>query len=509
MRATILLRYLFSTLLVLASTQAHAKLLGTDVGGTGQDFSASNGVITVSSGVMSATATLGTSYITNDAIDTDKINAADAPADGECVIVLSAASKTFKYDTCATGSSNWTDSGTNGVLSAAETDDEVVIGASATQGAKLAVKGDADEVQFRIVVNATQTTNSFELRNSGNTTTLASISGLGNGFFETLSTRNREASDAGNYIYIASDTSDTGTAFAGVTGALSLGDIIESGSDKWCFYDATPTKLFCIPAASATSTYALFASATSGEPAFRAIVAGDLPIVTTAKGGLGADVSGVTGMVGLSAGVVVDVDTIGELETALASENVFTQSEAAGNFDFTISQTECITLMGSSITCHNAPNGCTNDGVTYTSNGPGFYSFSFPDAATRYGAFYFKTPANMTGTTAILKIGWFDDVTCNGVVVWTVDGDSFAHDGNWWNGGLAGTLITTNSASCTAVTDIQITTTAAFTHSMSPDEFAVLELARTGASGSDTNTGAANIAFLEFCYEVDNINSGE
>jgi len=45
---------------------------------------------------------------------------------------------------------------------------------------------------------------------------------------------------------------------------------------------------------------------------------------------------------------------------------------------------------------------------------------------------------------------------------------------------------------------------------MAADQWAVLEISRdAGDATNDTNTGGANLAFVEFCYEVDNLNSGE
>lgn len=104
----------------------------------------------------------------------------------------------------------------------------------------------------------------------------ASISNTGVGTFYALATVDLEASDNGNYFSVRKDNDDAGTSFAGITGGYSFGDVTETGGNKWCGFDDT-TKLWCIPTPSATATQALFATATSGEPEFRAIADADIP----------------------------------------------------------------------------------------------------------------------------------------------------------------------------------------------------------------------------------------
>ena len=83
---------------------------------------------------------------------------------------------------------------------------------------------------------------------------------------------------------------------------------------------ATATALAANGANCVTSTHFAVGVDASGAAECEAIGTADLPIITTALGGMGADISGYTaGLLGLSGGSAVDVDTIAEVNTALGS----------------------------------------------------------------------------------------------------------------------------------------------------------------------------------------------
>ena len=181
-------------------------------------------------------------------------------------------------------------------------------------------------------------------------------------------------------------------------------------------------------------------------------------------------------------------------------------------------KTECLTMLASAITC-KATGGCTDpadiDGTNFSYRGA-----AFSNSADQSGNFTFKLPENLSGTTASVKFGWIsNNAACsNGTdddVCWEIDGDSFANDAAFNSGSLGATSVGVTDR-CLADGDILVSPAVTFTHSMVAGETAVVAITRDTdesttecAANDDDYAQPATLLWVEFCYEVDNVFSGE
>lgn len=177
-------------------------------------------------------------------------------------------------------------------------------------------------------------------------------------------------------------------------------------------------------------------------------------------------------------------------------------------------QTECLFFTADDLLCNDAA-GCAKETLTGT-------VFDFPTAAfdqttQENGFIEFTLPDNLdvTATTAGITVWWTIDpttacATATETVRWQIDGGSFANDEQFRNATLAGTVLTVGDNCTNADTDnIYEIGPNAFTHAMAAGEHAVLELRRQAADVADDYNDDAHFIALEFCYEIDNVFSGE
>jgi len=92
------------------------------------------------------------------------------------------------------------------------------------------------------------------------------------------------------------NTFNTTCSDSGAAGTLSIVDSDKTSSDQWDVCDGTSLR-WRFPATATDTTYALFATATAGAPAFRAIVDGDIPNTITASNYLALTGGTLTGQV--------------------------------------------------------------------------------------------------------------------------------------------------------------------------------------------------------------------
>jgi hypothetical protein len=180
--------------------------------------------------------------------------------------------------------------------------------------------------------------------------------------------------------------------------------------------------------------------------------------------------------------------------------------------------TECLSLDAAGITCLGT-GGCTDpadiDGTNFS-----FKTAAFATDADDLGSWAFELPDNLSGTTASVTFIWFsDNAACNGGadddVCWTIDGGSFADDAAFETGALGGTEAAVTDK-CTADGDIMRSAAVTFTHGMTAGQTAAVLVRRdtdethaTCTAGSDDYAQDAKLRAVKFCYEVDNVFSGE
>ncbi len=208
--------------------------------------------------------------------------------------------------------------------------------------------------------------------------------------------------------------------------------------------------------------------------------------------------------------------------TRIADWEVFLTSQSDQRLDswidgpFTATKTECVTLENTGITCH-ATGGCTKADVAGD-------NFDYPVAAFTdadgLGTWTFNNGLNVAGTTAAVRIFWTaNDVACNNGsdddVCWTLNAGSAGNSELWQTMTLGGTMVAVTDK-CHTNGDIHIATFPAFTHDISPGERVAIQLGRDAdgtdaecVTGNDDFTGDAKLLAVEFCFEVDNIFSGE
>lgn len=126
----------------------------------------------------------------------------------------------------------------------------------------------------------------------------------------------------------------------------------------------------------------------------------------------------------------------------------------------------------------------------------------------------------MTGATAAVTVTWISDsASCDGVgddddVCWTVDGDSFSDTSVFNTGAIAGVLVAVTDE-CLTQGSLNVVALPTFTHSMVAGELGVLVIGRDidggdcGGAADDDFGQDADLLSVRFCYEVDNVFSGE
>jgi len=220
----------------------------------------------------------------------------------------------------------------------------------------------------------------------------------------------------------------------------------------------------------------------------------------------------------LSSGVIGwEADTPGvDIRLSVDSTDTPIFTSAVGGIGLvTTTATECITFMPGDAT------GVADTDLAGTNFGNRVLSYS--NSADDQGYWNFPVPDNLTGTLAAVTVYWVvNNGLCDGGasadVCWTLDGDSFADDAVYFGGTMAGTLVSVTDTCGGTTGDLNISTLPSFTHSMTAGELGVLEIARDidGTDGAGCNAGGdddlaafADLISVKFCYEVNNVFSGE
>jgi hypothetical protein len=148
-------------------------------------------------------------------------------------------------------------------------------------------------------------------------------------------------------------------------------------------------------------------------------------------------------------------------------------------------------------------------------------SLDFDWLSTDTASWTFELPSNFTGTTAQLQVVWYsNDVSCAGDtdaddVCWIVDGASSADGEIWETKGATGTQNGVTDV-CQADGNLNISDPINLVHTMAASERAFVLLRRDVSNGegicgagTDDYDQLARVLAVRFCYEVDNVFSGE
>lgn len=179
-------------------------------------------------------------------------------------------------------------------------------------------------------------------------------------------------------------------------------------------------------------------------------------------------------------------------------------------------KTECVMLNAAGIKC-STTGGC----ATATVEGTNFdYSTAdFDNTSDEDASWVFDLPENLSGTTATWTAVWMsNNAACDGGatadVCWALDSGSFANDEAFNTGALGGTE-DFETDRCLANGDIMFGPSGTITHGMTAGEHAAVVVRRDvggtdcGAAGDDDLAADASLLAIRFCYEVDNVFSGE
>jgi len=215
------------------------------------------------------------------------------------------------------------------------------------------------------------------------------------------------------------------------------------------------------------------------------------------------------------AGVITGVGNITSDGTVSAID--FAITGITGGIEITNNfPTECVMLDATGGNCLGT-GGCTTE--TIVGGTHDYRTMNFATGADSAATWAFELPDNMIGTTAAVTFVWHSDHTdCDendaDDVCWQIDGDSFADDGAWEAGTLAGTVNGANDI-CILDGDIMYSAPVTFTHSMVKSQRAIVKVFRdvagtpTGCASEDDYTQDAKLLAVRFCYDVDDVFSGE
>jgi hypothetical protein len=174
-------------------------------------------------------------------------------------------------------------------------------------------------------------------------------------------------------------------------------------------------------------------------------------------------------------------------------------------------------LDASAINCSTA-NGCSTSDVAGTNFD---YTVAVFSDADEDGAWSFNLPDNLTGTTAVVTVFWSSaDPACDNNVAgdddvcFVVDSGSAAESDLWETAAMGTSVGETDR--CHTDGDLLVIALPTLTHGMTAGERGYVRLARDAdestahcAAGEDAYTGDAQVLAVKFCYEVDNVFSGE
>lgn len=193
-----------------------------------------------------------------------------------------------------------------------------------------------------------------------------------------------------------------------------------------------------------------------------------------------------------------------------------TRTIGATGMPITPAATECLTLTVIGASC--AAGGCNKGvvlGTFFHYDVARFANSPVPDESATW---IFEVPDNI-GTTAVVSIGWHSNsAACDGGatrdVCWTVDGDSFVDASAFETGTLDAALVAVTD-NCAGDGELMVVALPTFTHSMVGGELGALVVARDADGGNcagatdDDYVNQADLVSVRFCYEVDNVFSGE
>lgn len=178
--------------------------------------------------------------------------------------------------------------------------------------------------------------------------------------------------------------------------------------------------------------------------------------------------------------------------------------------------TECVMLDAAGLAC-SFTGGCATSTVEGTNFD--YRTADFDNTTDEDGSWVFELPVNLSGTTATWEAVWIsNNAACDGGasadVCWTIDSGSFGNDDAFNTGALGGTL-DAETDKCLANGDIMVGPAGTLTHGMTASERAAVVVSRDvdggncAGAGDDDLAADASLMSIRFCYEVNNVFSGE
>ena len=175
---------------------------------------------------------------------------------------------------------------------------------------------------------------------------------------------------------------------------------------------------------------------------------------------------------------------------------------------------ECMTLSAGAGTPDGA--GALSPCAMGSSEGSNFtYPYCAFDTSADEGiSWQFRLPVNLGSNTDLtFSVEWTPDLsTACGAgdgVAWSLATESFANDEEWNTGSLTSETVVTDDCTSGDTDRIYFSSITTHTHSMDPDERAVVRVFRDVSNGDDTYAADAHMLALRICYRVDNVFSGE
>lgn len=181
-------------------------------------------------------------------------------------------------------------------------------------------------------------------------------------------------------------------------------------------------------------------------------------------------------------------------------------------------KTECIFLEARDGLCDTA-SGCLNPSPSIAGTNHDYMTMDFETSADTTGSWTFQLPKNLVGQIGEVQFIWTsNNAACNAGtdddVCWNIDAGSVADD-EAFNVTVLDGVATAISDKCLANGDLMKSAPLTFTHGLRPAETAVVSVTRDidggtcTAAGDDDYTEMARLVAVRFCFETNNLFSGE
>jgi hypothetical protein len=200
---------------------------------------------------------------------------------------------------------------------------------------------------------------------------------------------------------------------------------------------------------------------------------------------------------------------------ASADVSDFDYSGIPDTGELPVTRTACINLLAKDGICNTCTSGAQPGTEQHTT------SMNFDTTAVEKASWEFDIPANFAGTSAEVQILWYSNhADCSGEaanddVCFVIDGAGSA-DGEAWLDKAATATAAGLVDVCTGESQLNVTSAASFTHTMTAGDRAYITIIRDVENaeaicgiGTDSYAQDAKVIGLRFCHEVDNVFSGE